>query len=229
MMSDLERTTLQYNGRIDTDWNLVTGCTRTEKKCRRCRSQILKSRLGGTTCPARRYGIGVQLHSERLYQPLSWLEPRTVFVCPQSDLTLPGVPAALIKDAFRIMRRTPQHRFQVLTMHPTKLALLSTELSWAENIHVGATFETLDHADRVEILRDVPAARRFLYVDSLRCPVEELDLRGIDSLVVGLEGGALQRADAERVLEIVNLCSDASVQISFRRWGAQSRRHRRSA
>ena len=63
----------------------------------------------------------VQVHSDRLDQPLRWRKPRKIFVNSMSDLFHPAVPDAFLDDVFAVMLGAPHHIFQVLTKRPERM------------------------------------------------------------------------------------------------------------
>ena len=74
--------------------------------------------------------------------------------------------------------------------------------------------------DRIERLRKTPAAIKFLSMEPLLGPVDDLDLRGIDWVIVGGESGPGARAMQESwVLDIKEVCEQQGVAFFFKQWG----------
>ena len=75
-------------------------------------------------------------------------------------------------------------------------------------------------SDRIDDLREVPAAVRFLSLEPLLGPLPELDLSGIHWVIVGGESGPgarpMQRGWA---LDIRDQCLAADVPFFFKQWG----------
>jgi len=82
-----------------------------------------------------------------------------------------------------------QHRFQVLTKRSDRLARLSPSLEWAPNIWMGVTVETDRYTPRIDDLRRTQAHLKFLSLEPLLGPLEDLDLDGIAWVIVGGESG----------------------------------------
>ncbi len=99
-----------------------------------------------------------------------------------SDLFHPEVPFEFIEDVFTVMAETPQHTYQVLTKRSKRLAQLAGRLDWSENVWMGVSVETQRYAFRLDHLREVPAAARFVSAEPPLGPLE-LDLTGIDWLI----------------------------------------------
>ena len=60
-----------------------------------------------------------------------------------------------------------QHRFQVLTKRPERLAQLAPSLAPPSNVWLGVSVENQDYVERARILRRVKASVRFLSVEPL--------------------------------------------------------------
>lgn len=134
-------------------------------------------------------GFGVTCHPEALATPFSWRRPRLVFVNSMSDLFHARVPITFVRDVFDVMRRTPQHTYQILTKRAHRLARVGADLEWPSNVWMGVSVESAEHYDRVRDLIKVPAAVRFLSCEPLLGPMADLPLIGIDWVIAGGESG----------------------------------------
>jgi protein gp37 len=73
---------------------------------------------------------------------------------------------------------------------------------------------------RIDDLREVPAAVRFLSCEPLIGSLAELDLRGIHWVIVGGESGPHARPmQSEWVREIFRACRKQRVPFFFKQWG----------
>jgi protein gp37 len=98
----------------DATWNPTTGCTKVSPGCANCYIERTPAfRIAGRTFE--KGHIPLQLHENRLEQPLHWRKPRRVFVNSLSDLFHADVPDSFIDHVFAVMALCPQHTFQVLT------------------------------------------------------------------------------------------------------------------
>jgi protein gp37 len=165
-------------------------------------------------------GFALTLHEKMLGQPLTWRKPRRVFVNSMSDLFHKSVPEAFIYRVFEVMRQASQHRFQVLTKRSKRLADLARGIDWPANVWMGVSVENADYAFRIDHLRQVGAAVKFLSLEPLLGPLPALDLRGIDWVIVGGESGPGARPMASGwVTEIRDQCVEAGVPFFFKQWG----------
>jgi len=148
-----------------------------------------------------------------------------VFVNSMSDLFLEDIPSHFIKKIFDVMHRAYWHTFQVLTKRAERLAELSIELSWSPNIWMGVTVENKDYTFRIDHLRKTDAAIKFLSIEPLLGPIPNLDLEGIDWVIVGGESGPGARPmEAEWGLDIRNQCHRAGVPFFFKQWGGVNKK-----
>ncbi len=168
-------------------------------------------------------GFGLTLHESALHAPLSWRAPRLVFVNSMSDLFHPDVPTEFIKSVFAVMESTPQHTYQVLTKRSQRLMQIAGELNWPENVWMGVSVETQRYAFRIDHLRHVGAAVRFVSAEPLLGPLTNLDLRSIDWLIAGGESGPNSRPMNDRwVRDLRDQCGAAGVAFFFKQWGGRT-------
>jgi len=140
-------------------WNPVTGCTKISPGCLNCYAERMARRLRAMGQPNYRNGFRLTVHPHMLELPLHWRQPRSIFVNSMSDLFHKDVPLEFIRQVFDMMRRAPQHRFQILTKRSERLKELSPRLAWPDNVWMGVTVENSDHTFRIEHLRQTSAAR----------------------------------------------------------------------
>ena len=140
-----------------------------------------------------------------------------------SDLFHARVPVSFIRDVFDVCRDTPQHTYQVLTKRSLRLRRLGESLDWPSNLWMGVSVENAGALPRVDHLRDVPAAVRFLSCEPLIGPLDGLNLAGIHWVIAGGESGAnYRRVDGEWVRGIRDACQDAGVAFFFKQWGGRT-------
>lgn len=137
-----------------------------------------------------------------------------------SDLFHERIPISFIKKVFATMRECPQHTFQILTKRSARLAELAHELDWAPNIWMGVSIEDANVMHRIDDLRKVPAAIRFLSCEPLIGPIDDMNLHGIDWVIVGGESGPGSRPiKPEWVQSIRKQCRNAKASFFFKQWG----------
>lgn len=209
----------------EATWNPVTGCDKISPGCKHCYAEVMARRLEGMGQPNYRNGFKLTLQPHMLQRPLAWRRPQVVFVNSMSDLFHKDVPLSYVQRVFDVMRRAPQHTFQVLTKRAERLEELAPEIAWPCNVWMGVSVEREDYAFRIAHLRRTPAAVRFLSLEPLLGPLPRLDLSGIDWVIVGGESGPGARPMEERwAMEILRRCRAAGVPFFFKQWGGVNKK-----
>jgi protein gp37 len=209
----------------DSTWNPVTGCTKVSPGCDHCYAQTFAERFRGVTGHPYERGFDLTLRAERIAQPLEWTKPQRVFVNSMSDLFHRDVPDEFIIAVFNVMKLASIHQFQVLTKRAERLARLSSRLAFGSNVWVGVSVESPQYYWRVEHLRGVPAAVRFLSCEPLLAPLDDLPLDGLDWVIVGGESGHGARPmRPEWVLDIRDQCEENQVAFFFKQWGGRQKK-----
>jgi protein gp37 len=170
-------------------------------------------------------GFQIRRHDAALAIPYGWKKPAMVFVNSMSDLFHDEVPLDFIQRVFKVMNECPHLIFQVLTKRDERLEELWKHLNWTQNIWMGVSVENEDVKQRVDNLRKVPAAVRFLSCEPLIGPLPQLNLRGIDWVIVGGESGARPRPmKPEWATEIRDQCDKRDVAFFFKQWGGRNKK-----
>jgi protein gp37 len=204
----------------ESTWNPVTGCTKISAGCKHCYAERMARRLHAMGQPNYRNGFQVTCHPETLEAPLKLKKPQMIFVNSMSDLFHRDVPASFIDEIFFTMNEARWHCFQVLTKRAGRLVQLAGRFRWTGNIWIGVTVENAQHTDRIDLLREVPSSVRFLSLEPLLGALPDLNLEGIDWVIVGGESGPGSRPMKEEwVTDIRNQCLDAGVPFFFKQWG----------
>lgn len=208
----------------------------------------------------------------KLDEPLRWRKPRMVFVNSMSDLFHENVPDEYITEVFGAMGAAAflgrGHTFQVLTkraermhtyMHEVGLtsiaAAVAKRCDWGDeaydwafetwplpNVWLGVSIENRRFVHRADLLRDTPAAVRFISAEPLLGPLigtltgpgypgrnhlwtdhylgDGLDLTGIDWLIVGGESGPGYRPmDPEWARDLRTECSERGTAFFMKQLG----------
>lgn len=204
----------------ETTWNPVTGCSKISPGCMNCYAERMAKRLQAMGQPNYRDGFAVRMHEHMLDVPLRWAKPRMVFVNSMGDLFHEEIPFAFIKRVFEVIKITPRHTYQLLTKRSERLAEIAPLLTWPRNLWMGVTVEDNERLSRVKQLLQVPSIVRFLSIEPLLGPLPDLDLNGIDWVIVGGESGPGARPmQKDWVLTIRDACIENTVPFFFKQWG----------
>jgi protein gp37 len=222
----------------DATWNPVAGCTVLTAGCTNCYAMRMAARLemmgvrkyNGLTrkSAGRAVWTGkIRLDKESLGVPRAWAKPRKVFVNSMSDLFHPGVPASFVFRVWEVMKDTPRHTYQILTKRPERMAevLSDSQFKVLPNVWLGTSVEDDRVLGRLDALRTVPAAIRFVSLEPLIGSVAGADLGGIDWAIVGGESGPRSREmKPEWVDEIEAMCRRSGTAFFFKQWGGKNKK-----
>lgn len=204
----------------ETTWNPLTGCTKVSPGCKHCYAERMSLRLQAMGQGNYARGFNLTVHEHMLEVPLRWRRPRLVFVNSMSDLFHKDTPEDFILRVFDVMRRASWHVFQVLTKRSDRLVKLSPKIEWPDNVWMGVSVEQADFTFRINDLRRTGAKVRFLSLEPLLGPLENLDLDGIHWAIVGGESGPGARPLQQAwVTDIRDQCLAANVPFFFKQWG----------
>ncbi|MGK7871555.1 DUF5131 family protein [Falsiroseomonas sp. E2-1-a20] len=222
----------------DETWNPILGCSVVSPGCSNCYA------AGGAKRRAAMLGQGnpheetwkdqngrsgwngrVVLNTETRWAALRHIRGKRVFVNSLSDLFHSEALAAGYTR--RIMDELVAHRagnsYQILTKRPEAAAAYYREhpaLHGAPGIWLGTSVEDARVKSRIDILRGIPAALRFLSCEPLIGPVGRLDLRDIHWVIAGGESGPRCRPMAlDWAREIRDQCAAAEVPFFFKQHG----------
>ena len=209
----------------ESTWNPVTGCTKVSPGCKHCYAERLAERLQAMGQRNYRNGFKLTLQPHMLDLPLQWRKPQRIFVNSMSDLFQKEVPPAYILRVFDVMRRAYWHQFQVLTKRADILRELDPVIDWPANVWMGVSVETKAYTWRIDDLRQTHARTKFLSIEPLLGPIADLNLSGIDWVIVGGESGPGARPIQRNwVVDIRRQCRQAGVAFFFKQWGGVNKK-----
>ena len=189
--------------------------------CQHCYAETMSRRLKAMGVTKYSKGFAVSLHEDALSEPEKWRKPRTIFVCSMSDLFHKDVPFEFIDKVFAVIRRTPRHRYQILTKRAERMAEYFATREVPENAWLGVTVDVKTSKPRIDALRSIKDAPiRFLSCEPLLEDLGEMDLTGIDWIIVGGESGNQARPMKEEwAVNIQRQVETAGKAFFFKQWG----------
>jgi protein gp37 len=226
-----ESTNISWTG---ATWNPWQGCTKVSPGCAHCYMYRDKLKYGQDPTTV------VRSKPPTFNKPLTWKDGRMVFTCSWSDWFHEDADGWR-DEAWDIIRRTPQHTYQILTKRPERI-LDHLPADWGNgypNVWLGTSVENQHFADiRIPQLLRVPAAVRFLSCEPLLGPIDlhHQDCRergdspfcvgcfgpdsrygGIHWIIVGGESGpGFRPMDAQWAREIRDQCEGLGVAFFFK-------------
>ncbi len=154
--------------------------------------------------------------------PLTWRNPRKIFVNSMSDLFQDGVPDEFVRRVWQVMESANWHIFQVLTKRPDNMLriLRNINASALKNVWLGTSVESKGYADRIDDLRSVPAQVRFISFEPLIGDIGDVNLAEIHWAIVGGESGPRARPMQAKWVESIRAqCRKQRVAFFFKQWG----------
>lgn len=211
----------------ESTWNPITGCTKISSGCKFCYAEVMALRLKAMGQEKYRNGFNLTLHPDVLNEPYNWKKPKMIFVNSMSDLFHKDIPLEYIQQIFKVIRENPHHVFQVLTKRADILRYYDSEgwLDWPHNLWMGVTVENSDVMNRIDLLRLTGARVKFLSCEPLLSFLPDMNLKGIDWVIVGGESGRTPRPIKEEwIVDIKEQCQQAMVAFYFKQWGGTNKK-----
>lgn len=208
-------------------WNPTTGCDKISAGCKFCYAEVMARRLKAMGVEKYAKEFELVIHEDELKTPYTWKKSRMVFVNSMSDLFHKDVPIEFIQKVFRVMKENPQHVFQILTKRADVLLYYDKEglLDWTHNIWMGVSVENKTFMNRIDLLRQTKARTKFLSCEPLIGPLPDMNLNGIDWVIVGGESGRKPRPmKKEWVIDIKEQCKKKDVAFFFKQWGGTNKK-----
>ena len=218
----------------DATWNPMTGCTQISAGCDNCyalavaktktREHYLRRLPVKDTDANRADPFAPRFWEDRLELPLTWRQPKRIFVNSMSDVFHAQFSLEMIRRVFDVMQRASWHQFQVLTKRPERALRYKDKLEWPDNVWLGTSIESIDVAHRVDSLRAIaPAAVRFISAEPLLGPLDDLDLTGMHWVIGGGESGPGRRPCLEEwATALRDRCAKAGIAFFWKQWGGHT-------
>lgn len=214
----------------DKTWNPATGCTQISTGCKNCYAKGMSKRLKAMGQVKYKNEFEYTEHENYIDEPLKWKKPSKIFVNSMSDLFHEKATDEFLNKVFYVMIKSNWHQFQVLTKRPhlMKEYFERTERVYGgmlgiipNNIWVGTSIENADQLHRLQSLKQTPAQMKFISFEPLLGRIGDIDLNGIDWVIVGGESGVGFRdvIQKEWVLELRDICKRDNVAFFFKQWG----------
>jgi protein gp37 len=205
-----EKTKIQW---CDSTWNPWRGCHKVSPGCDNCYMHRDQRRYG-------RDPSVVVRSKTTFYDPHKWKEGRLIFVCSWSDFFIEEADRWR-NDAWGMIRLERQHIYEILTKRPERI-VDNVPPDWPlPNVWLGVTVEDREHGlPRMDILREIPSVVRFISCEPFLEDLGEVNLKGIDWVIVGGESGPKARKmEADWVRNLRDQCVRAGVSFFFKQWG----------
>lgn len=151
----------------DATWNIARGCTKVDEDCKFC--YMYRESLNDT-----RYNPKVVIKTKTVFNlPLKLKEPSKIFTSSLTDFFHEDCDA-FRDEAWDIIRKCPQHTFQILTKRPERI-IDHLPKDWGDgwnNVWLGTSVGSNESMERGQILTSVPSKVRFLSIEPLHSLVD---------------------------------------------------------
>jgi protein gp37 len=215
----------------DHTFNPWWGCVEVSPACDECYARIFAHRLGfevwGADAPRRFFP------DQHWRGPVNWNAAATlegtrarVFCASMADVFEDREDLdATRRRLWDLIEATPALDWLLLTKRPQAIRR-KVPRAWLEaprsNVWYGVTVETPPYLWRLDALRDVPAARRFISYEPALADVR-WNLEGIDWLIAGgLSSPKNHPADPAFIRSARDQAHGAGVAFFFKQWGGRS-------
>lgn len=212
----------------DYTWNPITGCSHAGPECWNCYAETFSRRQGRTDheWTVENAAANVMMHPDRLADPdaYHWPEgPGRTFVGSMTDMFHEQVDPAFVQQVIDKCAEYPDRTWIWLTKRPQHVA--EWRLEWPDNCWVGVSVgsgpggEYPPTTHRIEQLRDVDVATKWVSFEPLIEPIGEVALDHIDWAVVGGETGPAEDRrpmEADWARDLLRQCREQDVAFFFK-------------
>lgn len=185
----------------DHTFNPWMGCQKVSAGCKNCYAETLTRNRMGIRDIWGPHSRRQRTSEANWKKPLQWEKAAAqtgtrlrVFCASLADIFEDHDSPSLApwrRDLFALIRETPHLDWQLLTKRPQNIRTMLPP-DWGTgypNVWLGTSIEDERVIHRADMLRDVPAAVRFISYEPALGPLSSLNLRGIDWLIYGGESG----------------------------------------
>lgn len=233
----MSNTGIEYG---DQSWNITSGCSRISAGCDNCWAEKMSKRLKGRFGYPEKRPFTPTFHEDRLRDPYSWKKKRhCVLVSFMGDLFHEGIKDDQICKVLDMIAVTPEHTYMILTKRPERwqdvrnycvrhigfpyFHLIVKVSGYLPNLWIGTSIESDKQIHRLDELKKIPAAGRFISAEPL---IGALDLsggklEGIDLILVGGESGGKHSRPMHPLWarNIHDECEKQDTHFYFKQWG----------
>jgi len=210
-------TNIEWTDRV---WNPSKGCSKISEGCKYCYAESFAKRLQAMGMEDYKDGFKFKIIPHRLNEPLKIKKPQKFFVNSMSDLFHDDMPEEYLNQIFDVINQTPQHTYQILTKRAENMFEYFQNHNVPDNVWLGVTVENSSYIYRIDILRKIKTTIKFVSFEPLIGPIDKIDLKNIDWVIVGGESGNRARLiKPEWVNNIYLQCKKQNIPFFFKQWG----------
>lgn len=137
-----------------------------------------------------------------------------------SDIFHEEVPFDFIDNIMTTISATTWHKYQILTKRAERMYEYFSARTAPANVWLGVTVENQNAKKRIDILKSIPSTIKFLSCEPLIEELGQLDLTGIDWVIVGGESGPKARPMSMTWVQHIMLqAKEQNTAFFFKQWG----------
>ena len=205
----------------DETLNTAWGCTKVSQGCDKCYVDRLTKLFGKSFFPTPKSKHNIASAVRALGQ-----KPKTVFLNSMSDTFHEEYSTNEILNWFRIIENTPHH-YIILTKRIARALTLSKTYKFPDNCIIGTSIENRGAYHRLRTLKKInqPGLRKFVSLEPLLESVADIDLDGIDWVIVGGESDYMDPRffDEQWAREIRDKCQQLNIHFFYKQSGGTSK------
>jgi len=217
----------------DHTFNAWWGCTQIAPGCDNCYAKALDVRFKGDYWNPKQEPR-VTSYSNWI-KPLRWdakakKEGRRyrVFCGSMMDWCDKDAPPDALDRLWSTIKVTPNLDWLLLTKRASRIRMsLPDDWGWNgyNNVWLGVSVEDKKHGyPRIDELGDISSRVSFLSVEPMLCDMSDIDLGGIDWVIIGGESGPGARPmNPDWAYDLMNTCRYKGIPVWFKQWGGTNR------
>ncbi len=190
----------------DSTINPTMGCDGCELHARGQENHCYAASLAARYCGSPAWPVAFEqpkIFAHRLEQAIKWRDltgsarpekpwldglPRLIFCCDLGDPFSESLPLDWLEPWLSRLSYSA-HRWLFLTKRPSRARKFALAHPLPDNLWLGTSITSAGNLRRADELRRTPAAVHFISAEPLLGPLPNLNLEGIDQVIVGGESG----------------------------------------
>lgn len=205
----------------DSTLNLAVGCTKVSEECRNCymyRDMGRYKLFDPYKVTLTKAGKDISIMRKKIADA-----GQKIFVNSWSDTFHKDIDDATLHGWFQVFREFPNKQFQILTKRPERMAVAFD--SYPDNCWMGTSIGVKESLSRLAYLKETNAKIRFISFEPLLEDLGEIDLAGINWVIIGGESDlvAPRKMRTEWAESIISQARKQGASVWFKQMGGKGK------